>query len=92
MDKMGLAEKREIKEPSVNKVLTVQIVTMLISVIVLHGGMFGMAMATTLSYWITLAYNYLCFFRRSSYRVIFQRGIRRNNEGHIPFRHALSYL
>ena len=44
---------------------------MLISVIVLHGGMFGMAMATTLSYWITLAYNYLCFFRRSSYRVSF---------------------
>ena len=43
----------------------------LFNVIVLHGGMFGMAMATTLSYWITLAYNYLCFFRRSRYRVSF---------------------
>ena len=43
----------------------------LLNVLVLHGGMFGMAMATTLSYWITLAYNYLSFFRMSSYRVSF---------------------
>ena len=41
----------------------------LLNVLVLHGGMFGMAMATTLSYWSTLAYNYLSFFRMSSYRV-----------------------
>ena len=41
----------------------------LINVLVLHGDMFGMAMATALSYLFAVLYDYYCFFRTSRYRI-----------------------
>lgn len=43
----------------------------LLNVTVIRGGMFGMAMATSLSYWAVGAYNFFSFFRRSRYRFSF---------------------